>query len=235
MGLQTTKTNHTLLWLTHLVAKIQQRGTCLFLTSYDEAVTLFLSVPTNWPCILSLNLSHISLVITSLHPHSVNICLKPLCYLLFLRSILHTDNLLASPLVTKCQILQSYCITFFCCWHYHATYQFVNSFMHCRKSNLCSCNLPGWNLFNTWYLKSCTIIPRITALVIIAGTLPRGWLHEAAAPSIHTDTQRMTGEQMLMRRLTFTSTRPPLCPLLLCGITVRSMGGTGSRLRDREK
>lgn len=108
VGLQTTKTSHTLLWLTHLVAKIQQRGTCLFLTSYDEAVTLFLSVPTNWLCILSLNLSPISLVITSLHPHSVDISLQLLCYLLFLRSIL-----LASPLVTRCQILQSYCIRFF--------------------------------------------------------------------------------------------------------------------------
>lgn len=52
----------------------------------------------------------------------------------------------------------------------------------------------------------------------------RGWFGEVAALSIHKaqhPPQRETGKQMLMRHLTFNSITPPLCPLLLCGITVR--------------
>ena len=44
----------------------------------------------------------------------------------------------------------------------------------------------------------------------------------------HRERPVTTGKQMLMRHLTFNSITLPLCPLLLCGITVSPTGKTGS-------
>lgn len=139
--------------------------------------------------------------------------------------------------VSSFSLSLSFSFSFFCCCcHYHdATSQCVNSFVHWSKPNLRWRHLPRQNAFHAWYFKSRAITQRAAALVTIAGAVPRGWSHEAAAPSLPAGTPRMTGGPVLMRRLTFTSTRPPLCPPLLRGITVTSAGGTGSRLRAREK